>query len=272
MTRELRRVELFGTPIDNLSMTEVLDLCEEAIARRERLLIGVVNAAKLVNMSKSRDLARAVHSADICLADGMSVVWAMRLLGEALPERVAGIDLMTELLARADRQHFRVYLLGARHEVLSRAIERIQADYPGAEIVGYQHGYFEEEEEEEIARRVARARPDIIFVGMTSPRKERFLARWRPLMNVPVCHGVGGAIDVLAGEVVRAPLIWQKLGLEWLYRVKQEPRRLWRRYLVTNCTFLWWLAEAAGARWLLGHRLRAENIRPRLHGARHAPL
>ena len=127
--------------------------------------------------------------------------------------------------------------MGATDEVLDKTVARMEADYPGVSIVGRQHGYFAAGEDEAIAQRIAGARPDVLFVAMTSPRKENFLARWSGLMGVPVCHGVGGSFDVMAGKVERAPESWQRLGLEWLYRVKQEPRRLWKRYLITNMLF-----------------------------------
>jgi N-acetylglucosaminyldiphosphoundecaprenol N-acetyl-beta-D-mannosaminyltransferase len=229
--------ELFGVPIAAATMAQALDRVEGAIARRERLQIGVVNAAKIVNMRRDAMLREDVLSSDVIYADGMAVVWASRLLGRPLPERVAGIDLMKNILARGMERHWRVFCLGATDEVLDQAIARMKVDYPGVMVVGSQHGYFAAAEEEEVARRIAETRPDVLFVAMTSPKKENFLARWSGLIAAPVCHGVGGSFDVIAGKVERAPLAWQRLGLEWLYRVKQEPRRLWRRYLVTNTLF-----------------------------------
>src|SRR5262249_38675842 len=151
-----------------------------------------------------------------------------RLLGYQLPERVAGIDLMLGMLDLAKRKRYRVYCLGATVEVLQKVVQRIGVDYPEVLVVGSQHGYFSETDEEKIVEDIIAARPDILFVAMTSPKKEQFLARWSERLGVPVCHGVGGSFDVLAGKVDRAPEGWQRLGLEWLYRVKQEPRRLWK--------------------------------------------
>ncbi len=228
---------LFDVPIHALTMDRVLSIVEEAIARRQRLLIGVVNAAKLVNMRRDPVLARSVLNADLILADGMSVVWASRLLRRPLPERVAGIDLMQRMLVRASERGHRVYCLGATGEVLTAAVARMRADHPGVRIVGQHHGYFGPADEPRVAEGIRAARPDILFVAMSSPKKEQFLARWSESMDVPVCHGVGGSFDVLAGKVRRAPVAWQRLGLEWLYRVIQEPGRMWRRYLVTNTAF-----------------------------------
>lgn len=217
---------------------EVLDAVDVAVKTRQRLLISVVNAAKLVNMSRDEALRRAVIGADLVVADGMAVVWACRLLARRLPERVAGIDLMTRILEQADERRYRVYCLGATPEVLDIVTRRIREMYPNIDIVGGRDGYFSDDQEEQVARQIAAARPDVLFVGMTSPKKEEFLANWASNLNVPVCHGVGGAFDVMAGKVRRAPRPMQRLGLEWLYRVLQEPRRLWKRYLLTNTVFV----------------------------------
>jgi N-acetylglucosaminyldiphosphoundecaprenol N-acetyl-beta-D-mannosaminyltransferase len=236
--------EILGVPIDALTMEDVLDRVDKAIGSRERLQIGVVNAAKLVNMRRDLALRADVLSSDLILADGVAVVWASRLLGRPLSERVAGIDLMLGMLRRGNQHGYRVYCLGASEDMLAAAVARIIADYPHAEVVGCQHGYFTSQEEPGLVAVIADAKPDILLVGITSPKKERFLARWGDQLGVPVCHGVGGSFDVLAGKVRRAPLIWQRLGLEWLYRVKQEPRRLWRRYLITNSLFCAMVASA----------------------------
>ena len=182
-------------------------------------------------------------SSDLIVADGSAVVWASRILGQKLPQRVTGIDLMYGMLKRGNSNGYRIFCLGAKEEISLKVAQRIQKDYPGAVVAGRHHGYFTEEEETEIAEQIKAARPDILFVAITSPKKEKFLARWSGFIDVPICHGVGGSFDVFAGKVDRAPLAWQKFGLEWLYRLKQEPRRLWRRYFVTNTSFIILLLE-----------------------------
>ncbi len=235
--------ELFGIPIAALTMDEALDLVDDAVARRHSLRIGVVNAAKIVSMGRDALLRDDVVSSDIILADGVSVVWASRMLGRPLPERVAGIDLMHGMFERGNSRGYRVYCLGATDAVLDRAIARIATQYPGVRVVGKRNGYFTQAEEAAVAADIAASRPDILLVAMTSPKKEHFLGAWGPQLRVPVCHGVGGSFDVLADKVRRAPALWQRLGLEWLYRVKQEPRRLWRRYLITNTLFIFLVAK-----------------------------
>ena len=228
---------VLGVPIHPLRMNQVLDVIDQVIQSRQRLRIGVVNAAKIVNMRRDDVLRADVLSSDLILADGMAVVWAGRLLGYPLPERVAGIDLMLRMLERGNQKRYRVYCLGATQGVLQTVVQRIGIEYPNVQVVGSQHGYFGAQDEDGIAADIIVARPDILLVAMTSPKKEQFLARWSDRLGVPVCHGVGGSFDVFAGKVERAPDWWQRFGLEWLYRVKQEPRRLWKRYLVTNTLF-----------------------------------
>jgi N-acetylglucosaminyldiphosphoundecaprenol N-acetyl-beta-D-mannosaminyltransferase len=225
-----------------MTMDQALAGVDDAVRERTRLQIGVVNAAKIVNMRRDPVLREDVLSSDLILADGIAVVWAARLLGRPLPERVAGIDLMLGMLRNP--RGYRVFCLGATPEVLDRACARIAADFPQAVIAGRHHGYFAEGEEEAVAAEIAASRADVLFVAMTSPKKEKFMARWSASMGVPVCHGVGGSFDVLAGKARRAPELWQKLGLEWLYRVKEEPGRLWKRYLVTNTLFCGMLLAA----------------------------
>ncbi|MGE4092133.1 MAG: WecB/TagA/CpsF family glycosyltransferase [Candidatus Binatia bacterium] len=228
---------VLGTAIHAATMAQVLAVIEETIAHRRQLRIGVVNAAKIVNMRRDQTLYDDVASSDLVLADGMPVVWAAWLLGQYLPERVAGIDLMFGMLQQGNLHHYRVYCLGATDEVLAAVVARIHEEYPHVTVVGAQNGYFSAVEEERVATAISEAQPDILFVGMTSPKKEKFVARWSTKLGVPVCHGVGGSFDIMAGKVQRAPERWQRLGLEWLYRVMQEPRRLWKRYLVTNILF-----------------------------------
>ena len=239
MYRQNTKLNLFGIPIDSMTMNETLAKIDQTIkSKRERLRIGVVNAAKIVNMRRNPTLRNDVLSSDIILADGRAVVVASRLLKKPLPERVAGIDLMMRLFEKGDQAGYRVFLLGAKETISNKVAKKIEEQYPGLIVAGRQNGYFSEEEEKEIADKIRISRPDILFVAISSPKKEKFMARWADKMNVPVIHGVGGSFDVYVGAVQRAPKKWQQLGLEWLYRLKQEPKRLLRRYLVTNTLFI----------------------------------
>jgi N-acetylglucosaminyldiphosphoundecaprenol N-acetyl-beta-D-mannosaminyltransferase len=224
-------------------MREVLDKIHDVIAKRSTMHIGVVNAAKIVNMHRNKVLMEDVLSSDIILADGAAVVLASKILRKPLPERVTGIDLMYGIFEDGNKYNYRVYCLGATEEISERVAQEISNKYPNLILAGRRNGYFSEDEEESIVTEIKESNADVLLVAMTSPKKENFLARWNTTMNVPVIHGVGGSFDVMAGKVERAPEMWRRLGLEWLYRVKQEPRRLWKRYLVTNTLFIWMLTK-----------------------------
>jgi N-acetylglucosaminyldiphosphoundecaprenol N-acetyl-beta-D-mannosaminyltransferase len=235
---DLPRHEILGAMVHALTMNQTLDIVDDAIIAKTRLMIGVVNAAKIMKMRKDPELAADVHGSDLVLADGMSVVYASRLLRKPLPERIAGIDLMHGILERGCAKVYRVYCLGATEAISAVVEERFRDQYPGVQLVGRRHGYFSAEEEQQVVADIASCNADVLFVAMTSPKKERFMAKWGRQLNVTVIHGVGGSFDVVAGHVHRAPESWQNVGMEWLYRVKQEPGRLWWRYLVTNTSFL----------------------------------
>jgi N-acetylglucosaminyldiphosphoundecaprenol N-acetyl-beta-D-mannosaminyltransferase len=227
--------EVLGYPMLAATMGEVVDLCDSAVARRRPMQIGVMNAAKVVNARRDAALHEAILSCDVILADGQSVVWASRMLGQPLPERVAGIDLFIRLLELADKRHLSVFLLGATPEVIELVATVVETTYPGARLVGHRDGYFADEES--VAQEIASSHPDMLFLGMTSPKKEMFLKRYQSVMNVSVTHGVGGSFDILAGVTKRAPEAWQRVGMEWAYRLVQEPGRMWKRYLRTNVLF-----------------------------------
>jgi N-acetylglucosaminyldiphosphoundecaprenol N-acetyl-beta-D-mannosaminyltransferase len=241
---------ILGVRVHAATMQQALEVCMHAVETRSRLLVGVVNAAKVVSMHRQSALKSAVDATDVTFADGMAVVWAGRILRQPLPERVAGIDLFQNLLRLAHERRLSVFLLGAEQEVLNKVVARVKAEHPNARLVGARNGYFTDAESAQVADDIRAARPDLLFVAMTSPKKEIFLSKWSEHMRIAVCHGVGGSFDVLAGKVRRAPVVWQKLGLEWLYRVLQEPRRLWKRYAVTNSIFIWMVLKAMPGAWL----------------------
>jgi N-acetylglucosaminyldiphosphoundecaprenol N-acetyl-beta-D-mannosaminyltransferase len=173
------------------------------------------------------------------VADGMSVVWALRAAGLAVPERVAGVDLLSRLLEAGAEHGLRVYFLGARREVVSALAERCRAEHPGLAVAGWRDGYFGPGEHEAAVEEIRACEPHMLFVGMPSPFKETFCQRHRERLAVPLIMGVGGSFDVLAGFIRRAPRPMQAMGLEWLWRLLMEPRKLWKRYLTTNSEFLW---------------------------------
>ncbi len=248
------RQEVLGIGFDALTMPRAVSRCTEAVERSAYLSVGVVNAAKVVAMRRDERLRDAVSGCGIVLADGQSVVWASRLLGSPLPERVAGIDLFQELLGQAARRGYRVYLLGARPDVLPRTQAEAVRRYPGLIVAGASDGYFPADEASAVAAKIRRLGPDMLFLGMSSPRKELFLSEWGASTRASVVHGVGGSFDILAGLTRRAPAWCQDRGLEWLYRAWQEPARVGRRYLTTNSAFL-----ALVAREMLRRRISGQS-------------
>ncbi len=235
----MTRATVLGCEIDRLDLAETVARCDEFILAREPARQTSINAAKLVSMRRNPRLREIASRSHLVNADGQAVVWASRLLGDSLPERVAGIDLMLALLDLAERNGYSVFILGARREVLEAAITQIRRKFPRLRISGYRDGYFDDTETALVLDEIRAAAPDILFVAMSSPRKEYFLDIDAARLDVPFAMGVGGSIDVVAGLVKRAPLWVQRVGLEWLFRLIQEPLRLAPRYAITNTVFVW---------------------------------
>ncbi|MCI0490211.1 MAG: WecB/TagA/CpsF family glycosyltransferase [Blastocatellia bacterium] len=235
----LHRVKVAGIAINNLSEAEVLNAIDGLIAQGGAHYMVVVNAAKAVAASRDERLRSVLDEADLVTADGMSVVWASRLLGRPLKERVTGIDLFERLLARAEARELQVYFLGAREEIVRALVERLTTQYPNLRVAGYRNGYFDQSEAEAVAEEIKRSRADLLFVAIGSPAQEYWIRSNLSRTGVRFAMGVGGSFDHLSGRARRAPQWMQRTGLEWLYRLLREPRRLWRRYLVGNTLFVW---------------------------------
>jgi N-acetylglucosaminyldiphosphoundecaprenol N-acetyl-beta-D-mannosaminyltransferase len=238
-------IDFLGLKIHPWSRRETIDLIESnIIERKHNFQHIVVNAAKIVYAQKNELLRNSINNSDIVNIDGMAVVWALRLLGYNVPERVSGIDLFQNLLDLASGKGYKVFFLGAKPDVIQRMVNNLIKRYNNLHIVGFHHGYFSEKEEKEIVLKIVKSHPDMLFLGITSPKKEIFLNRYTNKMNVPFSMGVGGSFDILSGITKRAPFWMQNIGLEWLYRIYQEPRRMWKRYLVTNTIFIYLVFKA----------------------------
>jgi len=233
----LMRTQLLGCPIDPLTMAETKALATSAMRKRKRLHHVALNVAKFVNMRSDLVLRADVAGSDIVGIDGMGIVLAARWLGIPVKERVAGIDLFWEILSVCEKEGFRPYFLGATSEIIQQAAEQILARFPRIELAGYRDGYFKPDQELSVVQHIIQSNADCLFIAMPTPRKERFLAAHRERLGVPFIMGIGGSLDVVAGYVRRAPKLMQSMGLEWLYRVYQEPRRMWWRYVKTNTLF-----------------------------------
>lgn len=248
MPSERDVANVLGCPVDRLGMDGTVERCRELIEAGGVACQVSVNAAKVVALRQDARLREIIARCEIISADGQSVVWASRMLRDPLPERVAGIDLMNRLLLLAESRGYRVYFLGATQQVLERAMARIRARHRQLRVAGFRDGYFTHEQEDAVRAEIRAAAPDILFVAMSSPRKEYWLADNASGLGARLVMGVGGSLDVVAGDRRRAPRWVQRLGLEWLYRLVQEPRRLGRRYLTTNVRFLLLLAREEVAR------------------------
>jgi N-acetylglucosaminyldiphosphoundecaprenol N-acetyl-beta-D-mannosaminyltransferase len=232
----MKRIELFSCPMDVATGRETVELVKNRVEARRFTQHVVVNVAKVVHMQHDGDLAASIRACDIINIDGMGVVWAARMLGVDVPERVAGVDLFDDLLAMAAERGLSVFLLGATPEVVPATAEIVLQRHRRLIVAGYHHGYFWDDEPA-IVEKIGASGARLLFVAITSPKKENFINRWRDQLGVDFVMGVGGTFDVVAGKVRMAPVWMQRSGLEWLYRVIQEPGRMWRRYLTTNLQF-----------------------------------
>lgn len=255
------RASFLACPIDLLTMAETVELARGAMRGRRRLQHVALNVAKFVNMRSDPVLAADVANSDIVGIDGMGILWGARALGLPVASRVAGVDLLTELLAVCAREGYKPYFLGATPAILHQAMELARVRHPSLVFAGSHDGYFKPEQESDVVRDIQSSAADCLFIGMPTPRKERFLAAYRDDLGVPFIMGVGGAFDILAGTVRRAPAQIQRLGLEWLYRIYQEPGRMWWRYATTNTMFAGILAQAL-IKQAIQHALRVPGAVP----------
>lgn len=233
------KINFLEIPLDALTMSETIEKIDSAIKENKHINHVVINAGKVVSMQKDKQLFESVVSCDIINADGQSIVWAARFLGKYLPERVAGADLMQNLVQLASQKGYKCFFFGAKEEVVKKVVNIYTHKYGDSVIAGYRNGYFDKTEEPEIAKKIAESGAQLLFVAITSPRKEIFMYEYRDILsNVNFTMGVGGTFDVIAGITKRAPNWMQSIGLEWFYRLIQEPRRMWRRYLLGNTQFI----------------------------------
>jgi len=233
------RINILNTTIDNFSMQETLKIIDAKIDEEKQVHHVVVNAGKIVAMQKDLQLRKSVNESDLINADGQAVIWASKVLKKPLKERVAGIDLMVNLVELAYQKKYKIFFFGAKEEVVKEVVGNYSRQYSSAIIAGYRKGYFKKEDEVKIAKQISDSGANILFVAISSPTKENFLYENKALLSkVNFIMGVGGSFDVVSGKVKRAPLWMQKHGLEWFYRFIQEPKRMWKRYLIGNIKFI----------------------------------
>lgn len=233
-----RRITILDTVIDVLDEKETINLVEKYINEKEPLHLMGVNADKINSLNTNHRLKEIINGCGIINADGASVVLASRFLKKPLPERVAGIDLMQKLVDVSEKKGYSIYLLGAKQQVVEKTAQVLKGKHKDLNILGVHNGYFKQQDWKEISKELKKLCPDIVFIGITSPLKEYLIEYLQNDGNKSVFMGVGGSFDVISGNIPRAPLWMQKTNLEWLFRVMQEPRRLFKRYFVGNITFI----------------------------------
>ncbi len=248
------RVRFFDCPLDLVTPTQLLQRAREAAQGGAPVRIEGLNVAKLIDARAQGLLRDALDEAELVHIDGGGISAGLRWLGIDPPARRAGIDLMQDLCGQAAQSGTGVYLLGARPAVVSAAAQRLREMFPGLHIAGIRDGYFRDDEVAQVVAAIRDSGARYLFVGISSPKKELFLQRHWCELGVALAMGVGGSFDVVSGMLPRAPLLMQRFGMEWMFRLWLEPRRLFARYLRTNCAYLLLLLRARLSR---RHRSRA---------------
>ena len=232
------RVDMFGVPLARIDMEAALARVDQFVQERSPHMVVTSDTPSIVRAHDDSEYQELVRGADMVTADGRGVVWMARVLGLPVAERVSGIDLVTHICGRATDKGYAVFLLGALPGVAEEAARALRSRCPELRVVGTHHGYFPPEEEPEVVRRIAEAKPDILFVGLGAPRQEKWIRQHMAALQVPVSIGVGGTFDVLAGRAKRAPEWMQRAGLEWLYRLLREPSRLPRMWALPRLMWM----------------------------------
>jgi len=234
----IAKASILNIPVAQVKMDQVLAWVEKRINEvQPPAQVVTANAEIIYRARQDSQLAQLIQQADLITADGSGVLWAGKKLNTPFPERVTGVDLTQRLLALAAAKGWQVYFLGAKPEVVEKAVLRTLSQYPTLQISGYRHGYFSKQEIDQVVTNIHMVKPQLLFVALGAPRQDYFIRENLTRMAVPVAIGVGGTFDVLAGTTQRAPLWMQKWGLEWLYRLWREPRRLGRMLVLP--LFVW---------------------------------
>jgi len=244
----IREINVFNIKINPLSRTDFLSIIESGIKGGKQVAQFGVNSATINDIVRNKEFGMVINNANLVHIDGMSVVWALRSFGYQIPERVATPDLADDVLDLANREKMSVFLFGAKESTLSLCCTNIEKRYPDLIISGSRNGYYKPEEEQSIFDMINETKPDILLLGMSSPKKELFFQSYKQNLKAKYILGVGGYFDILSGRIKRAPIWMQNSGMEWLYRLIQEPRRLWKRYLIGIIQFFWLVTQEKSRR------------------------
>ncbi len=232
-----KKFKFAGIEIDNLTIQEAIDEIEALIKKGKSSYIVTPNAAQLVLLQKDKEFKKVYESAHLALPDGMSVIWASKILGAPLQARITGTELLFSLLGTSCKKNYKIFLLGGGKQIIEEVNKNLQLKFPNLQIVGNQHGYFSDDRE--IIEKINKTQADILFIGLGFPKQEKWIYHNLDQLSIKVAVCIGGVFDVVAGKTKRAPEWMQKAGIEWFFRLIQEPQRLWKRYLVGNIIFIW---------------------------------
>lgn len=235
----MKEFRIFKIKVNPLNKSEFLDIIQSNIEEGKQIIQNGVNSASIIELLSNEELTHAYNNSNLINIDGMAVVWALRFLGHNVPKRVACPDLADDILIMAEKKKFGVFLLGTTEKSIILCARKILEIYPELRLLGYRNGYFNNDEQQQVVKMINNVNPDILFIGMPSPKKELFVEKYRDQLNVRYILGVGGYFDIISGITKRAPNWIQSIGMEWFYRFVQEPRRMWRRYLIGNSKFIW---------------------------------
>ena len=221
-------ITLLGLRIDRISVAETLATIEDRIRYRQTTHVVTADASMVVLARQDAELLQIVNKAEMVTPDGSGILWASRLLGKPISERVSGVDLVAHLcrLSAMPEKGYRLYFLGAAPGVAQQAADNLSATYPGAKIVGTRNGFFSSDEEPAIVAGIAALKPDVVLVAFGIPKQEKFITRHKEAIGASVYIGIGGSFDVYSGLVSRAPVWMQNAGLEWIYRLWQNPKKI----------------------------------------------
>lgn len=231
------KANILGSYIDIIDFAGAIDQIKTYIRLKNPTQVITLNAEIVYKAQEDNKLQKIINQADLVTPDGIGIVWAARRLGWEVKERVTGIDMVYNICEEAEKEAYKIYLLGAAPEVITKAAANLRQDYPELNIVGIKDGYYTDEEIANIIEEIKKAKPDILLVALGAPKQEYFIAEHKEDLEVPVSIGVGGSFDVIAGVKKRAPAIFIKLNLEWLYRLIAEPSRIKRQLALPK--FVW---------------------------------
>jgi N-acetylglucosaminyldiphosphoundecaprenol N-acetyl-beta-D-mannosaminyltransferase len=235
---EIKRIRVLDVPVDYVNMSLALKYVEEAVINDKKgSYILAVNAEKFMQLRKNLSLKKIFEKASLLLPDGVGAVWALRWRYRLMTERVPSVDLMQNICKQSAVKGYRIFIYGAKEEVNKKAVEKFHSLYPGINIVGRSNGYVSQDDMEGLIDEINRSEADILFVALGSPKQELWIQKYLPKLNVKVCQGIGGTLDAITGQTKRAPALFQKLPLEWLYRLIIDPKRIRRQAIIPYFLF-----------------------------------